>query len=83
MTTTHQPIALFDRIELRESFGAAPAGAQGSVIGFIKDGSVAEVEIMKPDLDLMDRIVYALPSQLRRLGSTAPTETHTPRTDLC
>jgi hypothetical protein len=33
MATTHQLIALFDRIELRESFGAAPAGAQGAVIG--------------------------------------------------
>ena len=42
---------------LRESFGAAPAGAQGAVIGFIQDGTVTEVEIMKPDLALMDRIV--------------------------
>jgi hypothetical protein len=66
MATTHQLIALFDRIELRESFGAAPAGAQGAVIGFIKDGTVVEVEIMKPDLDILDRIVDALPSQLRR-----------------
>jgi hypothetical protein len=69
MATTHQPIALFDQIELRESFGVAPAGAQSAVIGFIKDGAVAEVEIMKPDLDGLDRIVYALPSQLRRIDA--------------
>lgn len=84
MATTHQSIARFDWIELREPVDAAPAGAQGAVIDFIQDGTVAEIEIMKPDLDGLDRIVYATPSQLRRVDSPTPsTATHTPRTDSC
>jgi hypothetical protein len=67
VATTQQPIALFDRIELREAIDAAPAGARGNVIHFLKEGTIAEVEIMIPDLDIMDRIVYAVPSQLRRI----------------
>ena len=80
MATTHQPLALFDWIELREPFGAAPAGAQGAVTGFLEEGNVAEIEIMTPDLDVMDRIVYATAAQLRRIDSPSSTAAHTPRT---
>jgi len=67
VATVHQPIALFDRIELLEPVDAAPVGARGSVIYFLDDGAVAEVEITTPVLGDLDRIVYVSPSKLRRV----------------
>ena len=46
------------------------------MIGFLREGTVAEVEIMTPDLDVLDRIVYATAAQLRRIDS--PTSTAAP-----
>lgn len=66
MATTHE-IALYDTVELLEPIDAAPAGARGPVIHFLDDGSVAEIELTEPDLDGLDRIVYAPLSKLRRI----------------
>lgn len=67
MATTHE-IALYDMVELAEPIDAAPAGARGPVIHFLHDGSVAEIELTEPDLDGLDRIVYAPLSKLRRIA---------------
>jgi hypothetical protein len=64
MATTRE-IALFDTVELLENVDAAPAGAQGGVLEFHDDGDVAVVEIMKPELERLDRIVSAPLSTLR------------------
>jgi hypothetical protein len=67
MATT-RAIALFDTVELLENVDAAPAGAQGGVLEFHDDGDVALVEIMKPDLGGLDRIVFAPLSKLRLIS---------------
>jgi hypothetical protein len=61
-------IELFDNVELIEPVDAAPAGARGGPIHFLRDGDVAEVEIMEPDLGDLDRIVYVPLAKLRRVG---------------
>jgi hypothetical protein len=66
MATVHQ-IAQYDTVELIEPIDAAPAGARGGVLEFLEGGSIAEIEIMQPDLDALDRIVYAPLSKLRRV----------------
>jgi hypothetical protein len=66
VATVHQ-IAQYDTVELIEPIDAAPAGARGGVLEFLEDGSIAEIEIMQPDLDGLDRIVYAPLSKLRRV----------------
>ena len=66
MATVHQ-ISKFDIVELLESIGAAPAGAQGGVLEFLNEGNVAEIEITTPDLEGLDRMVYAPRSKLRRV----------------
>lgn len=61
-----QNISLYDIVELLEPIDAAPAGARGPVIDFIKNGEVAEIELREPRLDGLDAIVYAPLSKLRR-----------------
>jgi hypothetical protein len=63
MTTVHQ-IAQYGTVERIE---AAAAGARRGVLEFLEGGSVAEIEIMQPDLVGLDRIVYAPLSKLRRV----------------
>jgi hypothetical protein len=67
MATTRQ-IELYDTVELLEPIDAAPAGAHGGVIHFLQDGEVAEIEIMDPELEDLDRIVYAPLNKLRRVS---------------
>lgn len=65
MATTRD-IELLDIVELLEPVDAAPAGARGGVLEFLGDhGDIAEIEIMEPSLDGLDRIVYAPLSKLR------------------
>ena len=66
MAITHQ-IEQYDTVELIEPVDAAPAGARGGVLEFLHDGTIAEIEIMEPDLEGLDRIVYAPLSKLRRV----------------
>ena len=64
MATT-RGIELLDIVELLEPVDAAPAGARGGVLEFLGDhGDIAEIEIMEPPLDGLDRIVYAPLSKL-------------------
>ena len=70
--TTTRAIELFDLVELLEPVDAAPAGAQGPVIEWLRDGTVAEIEIKKPKLDGLDAIVYATRDQLRVVRPHAP-----------
>lgn len=66
MTTAHE-IALLDWVELLEPMDAAPAGARGGVLEFLNDDTVM-LEIMEPDLEeMLDRIVVAPVSKLRRI----------------
>jgi hypothetical protein len=65
MATGHE-IRPFSLVELTEAVDAAPAGAQGGVVDLI-DRDTAIIEVMQPDLDGLDRIVVAAPSQLRLL----------------
>jgi len=59
MATTRQ-IELYDIVELLEPVDAAPAGARGGVLEFVGDNhDLAEIEITQPDLEGLDRIVYA------------------------
>ncbi|HWE32272.1 MAG TPA: hypothetical protein VG410_02235 [Solirubrobacteraceae bacterium] len=65
MATTRQ-IGLYDIVELLEPIDAAPAGAQGAVIEFLRDGTVAEIELTEPKFDdVLDSIVYARLDKLR------------------
>lgn len=65
MATT-RTIERFDIVELLERVDAAPAGARGGVLDFVgPDGDIAEIEIMEPSLDGLDRIAYAPLSKLR------------------
>lgn len=63
--TTTPAIELFDLVELLEPVDAAPAGAQGPVIEWLRGGTVAEIEIKQPKLEGLDAIVYATRDQLR------------------
>ena len=65
MATVRQ-IELYDIVELLEPIGAAPAGARGPVIEFLRDGTVAEIELTEPKFDdVLDSIVYATLDKLR------------------
>lgn len=65
MATVGQ-IELYDIVELLEPIDAAPAGAHGPVIEFLRDGTVAEIELTEPKFDdALDRIVYATLDKLR------------------
>jgi hypothetical protein len=64
MATARQ-IAQYDVVELIEPVDAAPAGARGAVLEFLRNGAVAEIEITEPNLDGLDRIVYAPVAKLR------------------
>ncbi|HXQ00876.1 MAG TPA: hypothetical protein VN845_12545 [Solirubrobacteraceae bacterium] len=60
-------IAALDLVELTEQVGAAPAGARGGVLE-LREGDVAMVEITNVPLEpLLDRIVFAPFSKLRRI----------------
>jgi hypothetical protein len=67
MAITHQ-IEQYDTVELTEPVDAAPAGARGGVLEFLDGGDIAEIEIMEPNLEGLDRIVYAPLSKLRRVA---------------
>jgi hypothetical protein len=63
MATTHE-IAAFDRVELSEPVDDVPAGARGGVLE-LRDEGIAMVEITKPPLDAVDRILFVPVAQLR------------------
>ncbi len=63
MATTHE-IAAFDRVELSERVDDVPAGARGGVLE-LRDPDIAMVEITKPPLEGVDRILFVPVSQLR------------------
>jgi hypothetical protein len=63
-------IELYDIVELLEPIGAAPAGARGPVIEFLRDGTVAEIELTEPKFDdVLESIVYATLDKLRVVRS--------------
>ena len=58
-------ISLCDTVELLEPVDDAPKGARGGVLEFMEDGAVM-VEVMTvPELDAVERIVFAAPTSLR------------------
>jgi hypothetical protein len=76
MATTRR-IELYDIVELLEPIDAAPAGARGGVLEFLRDGTVAEVEITQPSFeDVLERIVYAPLDKLRLVKPHDATNTH-------
>ena len=67
MPATHE-ITLFDLVELTEAVETAPAGSRGGVVELLGDDK-AMVEVTTMPLDpVLDRIVVAPLSKLRRLG---------------
>jgi hypothetical protein len=67
MPAVHE-ITLFDLVELTEAVETAPAGSRGGVVELL-DGDRAMVEITTMPLDpVLDRIVVAPLSKLRRVG---------------
>ena len=60
-------ITAFDRVELLEPIGDAPAGARGGVLE-LRDRDTAMVEITTPDLDAAARIVFVPLAKLRRIA---------------
>ena len=71
MPTTDNKIALFDTVELAEAVETAPAGARGGVLELLDD-DMAMVEITTMSAEpLLDRIVVAPLSKLRRAPGTA------------
>lgn len=72
MHAAQKKIATFDRVELTDAIEAAPAGSRGTVVDTL-DGDVVMVEIMTMPLEpLLDRIVAAPTSKLRRIGTPRP-----------
>lgn len=65
MAVVHE-IAAFDRVELLEPSGDAPAGARGGVLE-LRDGEIAMVEITTPELDPAAGVVFVSLTKLRRL----------------
>jgi hypothetical protein len=63
MTANHE-IPLFSWVELTEPIGLAPAGARGGLLEYYGDDR-AMVEVMEPDLDSVDRIVFPRVDTLR------------------
>jgi hypothetical protein len=57
---------LFTWVELTEAIDSAPAGAKGGLLEY-RGGDMAMLEIMEPELDSVDRIVFAPLSALRVL----------------
>ena len=66
--STMRKIAEFDLVELTEAVDDAPAGARGGVLEFTNE-TTAMVEVLTPELDILDRIVFAPVSVLRRVAS--------------
>lgn len=61
-------IATLDLIELTEPVGGAPASARGGVLE-LRAGDVAMIELTSMPLEpILDRIVFAPFSKLRRTG---------------
>jgi hypothetical protein len=54
----------FDIVELTEAAYDAPAGAKGGVLEIRPDG-IAMLEILEPELDAAERIVFAPVDKLR------------------
>jgi hypothetical protein len=67
MAVAHE-IAAFDRVELTEAVGDAPAGARGGVLE-LRDRGTAMIEITEPELGSAERIVFAPLGKLRLVGS--------------
>jgi hypothetical protein len=67
MPATHE-ITLFDLVELTEAVETPPAGSRGGVVELLGDEK-AMVEVTTMPLDpVLDRIVVAPLSKLRRVG---------------
>ena len=61
-------ITTLDIVELTEPVEGVPAGSRGGVLE-LRDGDVAMIEITTMPLEpILDRIVFAPLSQLRRIG---------------
>ncbi len=61
-------ITTLDMVELTEPVEGAPAGSRGGVLE-LRDGDVAMIEITTMPLEpILDRIVFAPLSKLRRVG---------------
>ncbi|MGH2903806.1 MAG: hypothetical protein ACRDK7_09530 [Solirubrobacteraceae bacterium] len=77
MPTTHE-IAPFDVVELTVPIECAPAGSRGAVLEML-DEDTAMVEVMTMPLEpILERIVAAPLSKLRRMGGRAPILPDTP-----
>jgi hypothetical protein len=61
-------VRLFDLVELVRSVDGVPAGASGGVVHLL-DGDIALVEVTKPELSALDRLVFASLADLRVLHS--------------
>ncbi|MEJ7892829.1 MAG: hypothetical protein WKF94_09325 [Solirubrobacteraceae bacterium] len=57
-------ITTFDRVELTEALGEIPAGARAGVLE-LRDGEIAMLEVLSPELDPASRIVFAPLAALR------------------
>lgn len=67
MTAVHE-ITTLDLVELTEAIEGASAGSQGGVLE-IRDDNVAMLEITTMPLEpMLDRIIFAPVSKLRRIG---------------
>ncbi|MGH2983293.1 MAG: hypothetical protein ACRDK5_03415 [Solirubrobacterales bacterium] len=60
-------IAAFDFVELTEPVDAAPAGARGGVLEIAPDGT-AMVEVIEPELEGLERIVFCPVAALRAVS---------------
>jgi hypothetical protein len=65
---TTDDISEYDLVELTEAVDDAPAGARGGVLEFTNE-TTAMIEVLTPELDSLDRIVFAPVSVLRRVAS--------------
>lgn len=64
---TDARLSLYDHVQLTEAVDDAPAGARGAVLEFVNH-TTAMVEVLTPDLDILERIVFAPLSVLRRVA---------------
>lgn len=71
MAVTREIVA-FDLVELAEPVDAAPAGACGGVLE-TAPGGTAMVEVIEPELEGLERIVFCPVSALRPTSRRAAT----------
>jgi hypothetical protein len=64
--TVAPEIELYELVELTQAIGVAPIGAKGGVIEF-HGNDIALVEVTEPDIEDLDRLVFAPVSTLRPL----------------